>query len=115
MRCCMSGNAVASCSSTTRAESGLPADHAALQRYQYAQNHNHFGTVPNGPDNWIDLLAAYRYAGVNVGPEMKQWIDYLRILGSQDSLYIYDIAQARYAALNNSQRINTTTHALNTV
>ncbi|MHB8268388.1 hypothetical protein [Bradyrhizobium sp.] len=80
-------------------------------QYQYAKDHNKFGTVPNAADNYRLLIDAYDYAGVPVGP---RWAAYLRILGTvvpQGPQNIYDIAQTRNNALTNDGGVQTATHA----
>jgi hypothetical protein len=85
-------------------------------KYQYAQAHNIFNTVPNNAaGNWNDLFNAYTFAGVDVGSETTAWKDYLSVLGAGASgtsgpQTISQIAQTRYDALIQNQGITTKTH-----
>jgi hypothetical protein len=89
---------------------GNPNSH----RYKHAQAHNKFGTVPNSPGNYKDLIEAYRHAGLVVGPG---WCAYLRLLGTlrtpvleQGPQNIYDIAQFRYNGLLKADAMSTDVH-----
>jgi hypothetical protein len=84
------------------------------KRYQYAREHNKFGAIPNGPDNYKALIEAYEYAGLEVTP---RWAAYLRALGTlrtpdleQGPQNIYDIAQFRDQCLKNNQAMRTIIH-----
>jgi hypothetical protein len=86
-------------------------------QYQNAQAHNTFGAIQNVQDNWKDLIIAYLRVGVDVSNEFPAWVAYLQQLGAgatgtQGPLNIYNIAQARNAALtaNPPQGMNTHTH-----
>jgi hypothetical protein len=76
-------------------------------KYNYAQTNNTFGTVPNAQNNWKDLIIAYVVAGVDIGDEGHAWVFYLQQLDPQ---YIYNIAQARFTALQTNAGVTTTTH-----
>jgi hypothetical protein len=79
-------------------------------RYKYAQSHNDFGKIQNVAGNYKALIDAYTAAGVPVSP---RWAAYLRLLGTvgtQGPQNIYDIAQARYNALNNGVGMSTVVH-----
>jgi hypothetical protein len=82
--------------------------------FQTARANNTFGNVHNGPGNWKDLLIAYLMAGVNVGHAWPAWCHYLEQLGTRPGghLDIYNIAQQRFAALNNNSGVSTQTHPL---
>jgi hypothetical protein len=85
-----------------------------MQRYKYARDHNKFGSVPNGPGNYKDLIDAYEYAGLEV---TSTWRAYLRALGTvrspdpeQGPQNIYDIAQFRDHNLKNNLGMRTIVH-----
>jgi hypothetical protein len=81
--------------------------------YKYAQAHNKFGDVPNGPGNYKGphgLIAAYEHAHVSVS---EAWAHYLRLLGvlsPQGAQNIYDIAQFRYNCLIAGEAMATMVH-----
>ena len=89
---------------------GDPHSHS----YRYAQAHNQFGSVPNAPGNYNDLIEAYRQAGLVVPPG---WVTYLTLLGKvsspdpqQGPQNIYDIAQFRNKGLTQGKGMSTIIH-----
>lgn len=86
---------------------GNPNSH----RYRLAQANNRFGTVPNAPGNFNNLIDAYRQAGLVVSPG---WVTYLTLLGTVDATQgpqnIYDIAQFRYNGLTKGVGMRTMIH-----
>lgn len=77
------------------------------KRYKHARANNHFGNVQNAPDNYNDLIDAYRQAGLVVPPG---WERYLMLLGQADPQNIYEIAQFRYNGLTQGKGMSTITH-----
>ena len=77
--------------------------------YQFAKANNIFDTVPNGPNNYRALIAAYSEAGIEIS---VTWGAYLRQLGKNPSGQkdIHEIAQARYKALKADVPMETSKH-----
>lgn len=63
-----------------------------------------FEGIGVGVGNWQDLVAAYKAAGVTVGPP---WESYLQKLSPEN---IYAIAQARFDGLTRGVAMNVRTH-----
>jgi hypothetical protein len=80
-------------------------------RYQYAQQHNSFGSVPAGAGNYSALIQAYRDAKVTVSPG---WVNYLTMLGTFDPTLgpqnISTIAQYRNSRLLAGKKMKTKVH-----
>jgi hypothetical protein len=83
------------------------------EKYKFAQRHNTFGQVPEKThDNYVQLIAAYQAAGLNVSPG---WQRYLKQLGgapdaTQGPLNIWTIANFRNTGLLNSDAMITDVH-----
>jgi hypothetical protein len=82
--------------------------------YRQARANNHFGSVPNAPGNYNDLIDAYRKAGLVVP---QGWVNYLTVLGTvntptpqQGPQNIYDIAQFRCKGLTQNKGMSTMIH-----
>jgi hypothetical protein len=76
-------------------------------RYQYAQQHNSFGSVPAGAGNYSALIQAYRDAKVTVSPG---WVNYLTALGTSDPADISTIAKFRNTRLLAGKKMKTKVH-----
>jgi hypothetical protein len=85
------------------------------ERYKTAQRNNIFDQVPEKTaDNYVQLIKAYRAAGLRVG---KGWESYLKQLGEvkvpdagQGPLNIWTIARFRYDNLVHSRPMSTDVH-----
>jgi hypothetical protein len=64
-----------------------------------------FGNIVVGPGNGQDLVAAYKAAGVTVGPA---WESYLNNLSPEN---VFTIAQARFDGLTRGAAMKVKTHA----
>ena len=75
-----------------------------------ARNHNTFGAITNGPDNYQDLINAYITAGVAVSDTWAAYLGQLGRLVPQGPENIYTIAQARYDGLTAGVAMSTKKH-----
>jgi hypothetical protein len=75
------------------------------KEYAIAQNARElFGGIGVGVGNWQDLVAAYKAAGVLVGPP---WVEYLQKMSPEN---IYTIALARFDGLTRGVAMRVDTH-----
>ncbi len=85
-------------------------DHPHSAAFKYARNHNTFGAITNGPDNYQDLINAYITAGVAVSDTWAAYLGQLGRLVPQGPENIYTIAQARNDGLTAGVAMSTKKH-----
>jgi hypothetical protein len=88
--------------------------HANSPAYKKAQDNNQFGGIQATEDNYKDLIAAYKAAGVEVS---DRWAAYLKVLGTvkttdpmQGPQNIFNIAQTRHSCLTQGADMSTQVH-----
>jgi hypothetical protein len=84
------------------------------ERYKRAKANNTFGAIEKTKDNYLELIKAYKKAGLVVGPGWRLYLEHLGTLTTtspdQGQTNIWTIAQSRYNNLLNDVAMSTDVH-----